>query len=228
MSVLLFIFLGCFIGSFNGIRQYLAVGAIMFAIQYTIEGKPKHFYFACAIAFLCHTSAALFFVFYGLVRIKNRRLFLLILGIASIILLFSYDRIFSLIDVVRGVSEGTTSEALFAQQRVNRLRVLVAWAPVLLFLLSDELRADANEYDNVIINMVFVEAALQTVAINSSYLARFCFYTNCANILAIPALLKHHSESNKKFLSVAVYVLYFIYWLAQARDAFNINYHWCF
>lgn len=227
MSLMLYIFLGMFLGSFNAMRQYLAVAIVFFSIKYILESNWKLWVISIAIAFLFHTSAIFMLPIYWLVRMKNRRRFLLILSIMAIMAFFSYDQIFSMIDSIKGNMDGTTSERIYAQNDVSIFRVAVSWAPVLLCYFPTIVNPK-NIKDKILINYTLVAAVLQTVSMNSTYLARFCTYTTAINILTIPSLMKYQIENNRIVLQILIYLLYFVYWIAEATGPYVVTYQWCF
>ncbi len=227
MSLMLYVFLGMFLGSFNAIRQYLAVSIVFFSIRYIFETKWKPWVISICVAFLFHTSAIFILPIYWLVTIKNKKLFVLFLSIVAVIAFFSYDQIFLMIDNLKGNINGNTSERLYAQNEVSLFRVAASWAPVLLCYFPAAIRPENNK-DRILINYTLLAAILQTVSMNSTYLARFCTYTTAVNILTIPALIKYQDDNNRFVLKFLIYVLYFIYWTAEATGPYVVNYQWCF
>ena len=228
MSIILFIFMGMFLGSFNAMRQYLAAAAVFVSLMYIIEAKPVKSTLWCIIGFFCHTTAIIMIPIYWFVRIKDRKKFFIILIIISIVLFFSYDRIFAFIDAYKGLDGRSASDTLYAQHGVNVFRVLVAWAPAILCLFPTSIMHTEDPTDNILINTVFLAAAIQTISMNSAYLSRVCIYTNCAELLAIPMILKYQTANNYKVLKALIYFLYFFYWLNEATGSYLINYQWCF
>lgn len=228
MSVLLYVFLGMFLGSFNAIRQYLACAVIFFGITYILNGKAWKWILCVLLAYFCHTSAILLLPLYWLVRMKNTKRFLLIVAVVAIVAYFSYDRLFGIVDAMKGLEDRSVADRVYAQGRVNLFRVLVSWAPVLLSFFPERVFNIGDEKDRILTKFAIVAAALQTVSMNSTYLARFCTYTTATSIITIPMLLAYQGESNRKILQIVIPFLYFIYWTAEATGLYVVNYQWCF
>ena len=228
LSFMLYIFLGMFIGSFNAVRQYLACSIIFLGIGVILDGKAIKWILCVIGAFLCHTSAVFILPLYWLVRIKNRKRFIVITLVIAVIAYFSYDNIFSLIDSIKGNVDRSVADRLYAQNSVNIFRVLVSWVPVLLCYFPVKIINTEDERDRILMNFAVVAAALQTVSMNSTYLARFCTYTTASNILVIPALMKYQTANNRKVLTILILLFYFIYWTSEAAGAYVVHYQWCF
>jgi len=228
MSLFLFVFLGMFLGSFNGMRQYLACAVLFFGIRFVFENKPFKWCVCVLLAFFCHTAAMFMLPMYWLVRMKNRKKFIFVLIIVAVFAFTSYDRIFDMIDTLKGNTDVSVSDKLYAQNSVNIFRVVVAWMPVFLCYFPTKIKKGISEKDTILMNYVYVAAVFQTVSMNSTYLARFCTFTTSTNILTIPTLLKYQTSNNKKVLTILIYVGYFLYWLAEATGPFVANYQWCF
>lgn len=227
ISCFLYVFLGMFLGSFNAVRQYLACSVIFFSMRYIFEECWKKWIIGVVCAFFCHTSAIILLPLYWLVRIKDRKKFIIIAVMLSVIAFFSYDRIFALIDQIKGNVNRSVADRIYAQNSVNFFRVLVSWAPVALCYFPKNVLEVENIRDAILFKFVFLAAALQTVSMNSTYLARFCTYTTATGILSIPALIKYQSQSNRRILIPLILILYFIYWTAEATGPYTINYQMC-
>ena len=132
-AILLFIFIGCWHGSFNGIRQYLAAAIIFAGIRYLKERKFWKYALVVFIAFLFHASAIVmifaYFIAYNRIDFKN----IVILIIGCIIVLASFDRILSFAGFVldQEFQDSWLVGDTYITRSVNIFRVLVAISPAI-------------------------------------------------------------------------------------------------
>lgn len=229
LSVFLYVFLGMFIGSFNAIRQYLGVAIVFWGIRYVLNKEFIKWCLCIIMAFLCHTSALFVLPIYFLVRIKSKKKFFLIAVLISVVAYFSYDKLFAMIDIMKGYDSGSVADRIYATNSVSIFRVLMSWVPfVLCCFPKNILDEKLPEKDQILINYTFLIACLQTVSMNSTYLARFCTYTTAVNIITIPCILKHQSKNNHKVLYWLLLIIYLLYWTAEATGPYVVNYQWIF
>ncbi len=225
-SILLYIFLGEWHGSFNAVRQYLAAGCIFYGVRFVIKGNIWKWSLCVACAFFFHNSALLMWPMYYLVRAEeNIRLYIVILVIAVIFYL-SYDEIFLLIDRVNESVKRSIADSVYSLAHVNRLRILTAWAIVLFRFFPQRIRTRDNIQNRVFLNFSLLNAALLTASMDSAYLARFCIYTDAFNILAIPCILGHYRGKEKFSVGAIILLLFIVYWYFEATGPYLVNYQW--
>ncbi|MCD8012200.1 MAG: EpsG family protein [Lachnospiraceae bacterium] len=227
LSAYLFIFLGCWLGSFNAVRQYLAATFLFLGLRYVIKGSFWKWCLFVILAVLCHTTSIIMLPIYFLVRMKDEKNFYIISFAIMVVLFFSYDRIFSAIDLLRQHETYSVAERIYAQNQVSIFRILVAWVPVLLRFFPEKIEP-TNMQDRVILNYSFMHAILLTAAMNSSYLGRIQIYLMPYNALAIPLLIMRQKDegSNRNVILIVTFIAYFLYWTFEARGTYVVNYQW--
>lgn len=229
LSILLYIFLGCWHGCFNGVRQYLAA-AVLFAGHHCI--KEKKFLQWCVVVFLAsmfHITAIIgvFFYFFPKIKISFKQLFLSIIGIY--VGLQVYEKIFSFIGLLKndtldftGVGSG------YLTNSISPFRIAVAWIPVLFFLVFKKHYDLEDEKKHFYINMSLLHAILMTAASNSTYLGRVGIYTGVYNTIVWPLLIKEVEPRSRKVLLFIMLICYFLYWRTEATGPTLINFQWIF
>ncbi len=229
LSILLYVFLGCWHGCFNGVRQYLAA-AILFAGHCFIkERKFWQYLIVVFLASMCHVTAVVgvIFYFYPLIKISIRNILISVsLGVAGIYL---YDAIFSLIGFLKSDTfdfTGVGSEYL--TNSVNSFRIIVTWVPVLFFIIFKKYYDTNNKKFQFYINMSILHAILMTVAMNSTYLGRVGIYTGIYNTIAWPLLLQKVEPNGKKILVFLMLIFYFVYWRTEVTGPTLTNFQWIF
>ena len=211
-SVLLYLFIGCWHGCFNGIRQFLAMSIIFAGHRFLYEKKFWKYAMVVFIAMCFHKTAIIMLPIYFLWNKKlDIKTIFMSMGVA-IIIRYSYDSIFSFVSFLQG-SEVDTGFS-YATSSVNSLRVLVTLAP--LFLIWISLKGKFMEEDleaKFYAFMVIINAMFSFATTNSAYLARAMIYTEIFQVLAYPRLLICFDDNSKKIAQMLICGLFLIYWL---------------
>ena len=229
LSIMLYIFLCCWHGCFNGVRQYLAA-AILFAGHFFI--KEKKFGWWCGVVFLasmCHITAVVGIIFYFFPKTKISVKQLILSLFFIYVGLQVYDRIFDFIGFLKsdtfdfsGVGSG------YLTNSISPFRIAVAWIPVIFFWFFNKYYNREDEKFKFYMNMSLLHAVFMTVAINSTYLGRIGIYTGVYNTLTWPLLIKRVEPRSQKLLVVLMLILYFLYWRTEAIGPTLVNFRWLF
>lgn len=227
-STLLYIFIGTWHGSFNGVRQYLACAIIFSGHSYIIKKDFIKYLMVIIIASLFHQSAIVMILLYYVPQKKMnpQSIFLIMLAVATILL--SYDFLFQILETVAEIRNEAFVVTSYTTRSINPLRIAVTLAPILLyyFLSSNKLFLDEDYF---YINVMFVNFAVFLIASNSAYLARFGIYTNIFLVLSIPRLLKNEDNRSSKLFQFTILLSYFIYWFYEVYRTPNLtNFQWIF
>ncbi len=219
-ATLLYLFLGCWHGSFNGIRQYLASAIIFSGIRYIKEKQFWKYALTVFIAFLFHTSAIIMIFAYFITHweIRFRNIAFLIIG--SVVILFSFNGVLELAGFLLKQNYGINSA--YITRSVNGLRILVAVAPAIFFLIFYWNREKTND-QKMWLNLLILNGIMMFATSNSAYLARMGIYTTPFLALGIPELLKEISFRNRNILRVVILLLYVIFWWYDISQAGALN-----
>lgn len=224
LAVLFFVFLGCWHGSFNAVRQCMAAAIAFCGFQYARDKKFVKYILIILLAFLFHRSAIIMLPLYFLINndIKFKNILLLIL--ATVAVLLSYEYIMPMIGVL---TEQEYSESnMYIWSSVNILRILVACAPAIMFLVLRMGKVDSKE-EKQYINILVFHAVLMVMSSQSAYLARSGLYSSFYCVIAIPEMLKKTSKSNKKFVTGFMLVMYLVFWLYEIKGSDSLsNFQW--
>ncbi|WP_249594890.1 EpsG family protein [Peribacillus frigoritolerans] len=225
LSILLFIFMGFWHGSFNGIRQYLACAILFAGHRYIIDRKLIKYIFVVFAASAFHTTALVMFFLYFVPIKKIGIKQIILISIGSIALLYSYNFVFSFIEALRG---RPVSSILYITNDVTVFRVAVMFAPILVyFFLTSKNKLDNN--DMFYINLLFINAALMLGTSGSAYLARLSIYTNIFATLAFPRLLYIQDKYLEFIIRSLIIFLYAIFWYIDVSGSNTLsNFQWIF
>ena len=225
-SIFLFITLGIWTSTFNGIRQYLAVAIIFLGYKFIIQKQLVAWLTIVLIASLFHLSAIVCVVFYFLANreINQKQVFLCLF--IAIVLLLSYDRIWGFIRLGR---KDINTEAIYASHGISIIRVLVSWVPIIIYFLFCNRGCINDRRNNFFINMSLINAMIITAASNSAYFARIYSYSNMFNLVSIPLVLASiTSMDNKRIIKRTVTIMYLFYWIYGLRVGVALDYRWIF
>ena len=224
-AILLYIFIGAWQGSFNGVRQYLACAVLFAGHRYILNKKFLKYSLVVLIASIFHISSLSMIILYFIPRKKLGIRNLLFLITLSLIVIYSYGFIFEFIEAYKESSIISTS---YAQREVSLLRVLVAFAPLLLYFTLTN-KSKLSKEDSFYINLLFVNAAVMLATSQSAYLARFALYTNVFTIFGIPRLININDKYSRLLLQFIIIVLYAVFWYIEVSKTSNlVNFRWIF
>ena len=187
VSILLYVFIGAWHGSFNGVRQYLAAAVLFAGHRFIFERKFWKYLFVVLIASLCHTTALIMIPVYFIVGRELNYKTIVLIVVGAIAMSLSYDFLFDIMSEIKGSEQEGYD---YMQTNVSILRVAVAFAPLALgAVLYKQIRVDKETL--FYISMTLMNAAFLFATSGSAYLARVGIYTEIYTVLAIPKILKY-------------------------------------
>ena len=221
-SFSLFILLGIWASSFNGIRQYLASAIIFGGYRCIIEERLKYWCFIVALASLFHMTAWIILPIYFIARRNADLKQVLLCAFFSVALLSFYDTIWGLVETLKG---DVNENSIYASHGINIFRVLCSWVPVILYIGFRDRGIILSAKENFFINMSVINASLMTIASNSAYLGRVCIYTNIFNVIAIPIIVDNLKTQNKSMIYIVLFLFYLLYWMYSLKVSVGLEYH---
>ncbi len=219
LGLMLYIFIGAWHGSFNGVRQYAAAAIIFAGHRFILQKKFWKYAAVVLLASLFHITALIMLPIYFLANQKLSIKNLIIFVIIAVVMRYSYDFFFEIMSVIK---EKDQSQYAYMQESVTIFRVLVAFAPIALALL---VRKDffEDKENTFYFTMLLLNATFMFATSGSAYLARVGIYTDIYATLAFPKMLKGMKKSDQMLLMVLILALYFIFWYYEVskRPALN-------
>lgn len=228
LSVALYIFIGAWHGSFNGIRQYIAASILFAGHRLVYERKFWKYLIVVLIAMAFHrTSIVMLPLYFILSRELNWKTVIeLIIGI--IVIRLSYDNLLSTMAFFKGSTYDTYSNMAYMNRDVNLIRVLVVLAPLIIPLLGYKTETINDKETRFYIMWVLVAGGLMIGTSGSAYLARITIYANMCTVIAMPKFLQFFSEGSRKNARIIILFLYFIYWIYDLYSQGILNFIWWF
>ena len=124
LSIMLFIFIGTWHGSFNGIRQYLAAAVVFAGHRYIYIRKFWKYLIVVIIAMAFHRTAIIMLPVYFIANRKINMKNIMLVVVAVIAIRFSYDYLFQIMSFFKGKD---TSQFAYMNSAVNPLRIAVTF-----------------------------------------------------------------------------------------------------
>lgn len=224
LAAALFIVMGFWHGSFNGVRQYLAAAILFSGYGFLKDRQFRQYCLVVFAAFLFHRSAIVMLPVYFFVHRKINQINLCIIVIA-LALIKVYSRFF--LPIAGWIMEKQYSpDGGYASQQVNILRIIVECIPVIVFLFmywGEEL----SESETFHMNLLIIHASLRVLTMNSALLYRTGIYTTLFAAMAIINLLDGLTDGNRRIIMSGITGLYFCLWWYDLSISSNLNsFHW--
>ena len=225
LAIALYILIGCWHNSFNGLRQYLAASILFAGHGFLKERKLIKWIIVVGIASLFHRTAIVLFPVYFVADEKLDWKRIIIIVVFTIVLLLSSDVLFSIMEDLKGKDQ---SQLEYANRSVKSLRIIVTFAPLALAVIRG--KEFFKDPENAFyIKMLIINAGFMLATSSSAYLARVGIYTEIYTAMGIPRLIKGMSTKNKNIWIVIIVGLYIIFWWYELSSrASLVNWHWLF
>ena len=211
VSMLVFLFLGDWAGSFNGVRQYLAAAVLFAGHRFIVKRRIISYLLVVLLASLFHRTALVMIIPYFLFTRKPDLTQFILLAAGALIIRLSYDIVFALIGSYKGTIVNFKDQ--YITNSINPLRIAVCFIPVILFLLTNN-KQSVNKEQTVYINALFFNAFAMLAAAGSTYLGRVGLYTGAMVTIGYGHLFKTIPEGkNRRIIILAVMTVLLVYWL---------------
>lgn len=229
MSLFLFYATGIYLGTMNGLRQYIVVAVFFFATKYIVENKPIRYIVLVLLMSTIHTSA-LFMLpvfFFARKKVWNASTVLYIAAVLFLVANFSSvlqnSEIFLENTVYDSYIENLKTDT---ESGANILRVLVMLVPPAISFIYRK-RVDQDDiYYRVYSNIMLLNAFIYLFASYNWLFARFAMYTNIYSILFYPYILKKAFRAgNNKMIKGAMIALFCLFLVFEIRTTPYISYY---
>ncbi|MDQ0253160.1 transmembrane protein EpsG [Evansella vedderi] len=223
LSLYVYITLGYFLVSMNGVRQYLAAAIIFAATKYLIEGDWKRYMLIVLFASTIHQTALILIPIYFIVRMPAWSKITYVLLITSILIVIGFDTFLNILFIAM---EGTQYEGYkeFQAEGANFLRVIVVAVPIVVAYLGKEKLKDILPSSDVIVNMAVLGLLFMIISTQNWIFARFSIYFGLYQLILVSWIVKLFKEKDQKLIYYGILVCYFIYFYFEHAISLNINY----
>ena len=214
ISMLLFVFLGDWTGSFNGIRQYLAAAIVFAGHRYILERK-----------FIPYLLTVMILPYFLFARKPDATQFV-ILAAGAIIIRFSYTIVMNLIELYKG-SIINWSDAYMTRE-INPLRIAVSFIPVVLFFSTCD-RKHMSKTQEFYINSLFFHAFAMLASMGSAYFGRIGIYTSAMTCIGYGYMFRMIPQNKHRSTVILVaFLVFLVYWIYSLQSVDLRNFRWIF
>ena len=226
VSVLIFLFLGDWTGSFNGIRQYLAAAIVFAGHRYILKRKFVPYLLTVVLAMLFHKSAIVMILPYFLYARKPDTTQFIILAAGAVLIRFSYELVMQLVELFKGTIIDWTDA--YMTRDINPLRIAVGFVPVILFFTSCD-RKRMNKTQEFYINSLFFNAFAMLAGMGSAYFGRIGIHTSAMTCIGYGYLFQLIPKGKHKNIVITVWLIVLaVYWIYSLQSDSLHSFNWVF
>ena len=140
-------------------------------------------------------------------------------------MIFSYDFLFSIVGIIKD-SETGGADTTYAQNEIHPLRILIAFAPILLYFFLLFQKKGFTGTENFYMGFIFVRAAVIFGTANSAYLNRASIYFAPFICIGLSLLVQKFPQNQQFLLKTIILILYLIVWIYI--EAMGLEWQWIF
>lgn len=223
LSLYVYITIGYFLVSMNGIRQYLAAAIVFAATKFIIDGHFKKYLLVVLLAATIHQTALILIPIYFIVRKPAWSKSTYILLVLSIFIVIGFNEFMDfLFKAIEDTQYGGYKS--FEAEGASKMRVAVALVPVLLAYLSRDKLNSIFPKNNVIINMSILSLVFMIISTQNWLFARFSIYFGLYQLILISWIVKVFAKKDQKLVYYGILVCYFIYFYFEHVISLNVYY----
>ena len=213
---------------FNGMRQFVAVCIILFAVPFILKKKYIPAILVILLASAMHQSALIMIPFVIIAQGKAWN-FKTLLYLAGVLIAVAYIGNFTTIlnDVLEETqyADVVDNYQAWGDDGTNPFRVAVYALPAILsFFLRPHINYENDPVINLSVNMSILSTGLYVISMFSSGLiiGRLPIYTSLFNYVLLPWEIDHgFSESSRKILYVGMFIAYLGFFYYQMHIAWG-------
>ncbi len=226
-GTLMYILIGSYLAQCNGMRQMMAVSIVFSGYGFLKEKRFFPYLILCLFAMLFHVSAIIMIPLYFIYTAKTSVPLIFVIAVVSVVLMFSYDRIFDAVAFLR--DEESLDISTYHTTSIKILRVAVASAPMLFYLIMYLINKNLLPKNNVLINATVLNAFLFICSANSAYLARAGLFTEIFMCLSVAGFSINMDEKDKYITTVILIICYGAYFYFNTTMSAGLYpYRWVF
>lgn len=223
ISLYVYITLGMFTVSMNGIRQYLAAAIVFTTTKFILNGDWKKFFIIVLFASTIHKTALILLPIYFIVRreawTKTTFSFLTF----GVIIAIGYGQFSSaLFSVIENSQYGHYQN--FSEGGANIIRVAVSGIPLIFAFLGREKLRELWPKSDYIVNLTLLGFIFMVISTQNWIFARFNIYFGLFSLILTSWLLHLFTERNRRFIYYCLLLFYFIYFYYESVIALHIEY----
>ncbi len=214
IAVLIFCFL-FYQGSYNAMRQWLAIAIIIFGIKYLYEKNALKFGLTIAVAMLFHRTAIIAVTLYVLRLILPKQSGILkqtVIILATVLFVLLYQKIFNLAITSGIVSNKYMRYVEGEEVGVSFVHTIIRIPPIALSLaLYDQMKQE-NEYHVYWFIVLLIDLILAQLGSITTYASRIAEYFTIARIFELSIACKIGNVKERGIVKILVISYVVLFW----------------
>ncbi|MDR2531860.1 MAG: EpsG family protein [Oscillospiraceae bacterium] len=206
-----------FAQSMNLMRQYLAVGVLLFGLEFIKQKKHVKFLLFVLLAVSFHYSAVVCVIYIVLYKLVIKKGLFLALSAVLVLILLNFRRVLTLITQLEALGQYTRYiGGRFDMSDSTRPIKIVLALLILIFLVINAKRQSESEdiNHNFIINMLLTWAAVEALATSSYIFTRSAPYFDFVATIAVAKALVSIKETKLRVMfTLIVYAMMIAYFI---------------
>ena len=217
-SVYLFYTMSIFLWMVNGMRQFIAITIILFAVDWLIQKKTVPFMIVVLIAYNFHSSAILWVPVYFMIHFKPwSAKFLICAALLTFAIIFVSNS---------SLLNNTDYDYIATSNRsgINPFRLAVSMViPVIAYTRKDIIEEKNDPLVNLLINISVISVGCYVVGMfTNGVAARIAAYFDIFSLILLPWLLKKaFDESMGRTIAIVSFIGYFVFFWYTMYGAKN-------
>ncbi|WP_227936344.1 EpsG family protein [Alkalihalobacillus deserti] len=209
LSLYVYITIGYFLVSMNGIRQYLAAAIIFAATKFIINGDFKKYLLVVLLASTIHQTALILIPIYFVVRRPAWSKTTYLLLFLSIIIVSGFNEFMNLLfTAIEDTKYGEYKD--FQEGGASTLRVGVAFVPIILAFIGRDKLKELFPKSDVIVNMSLLSVVFMIISTQNWIFARFSIYFGLYQLILVSWIVKLFVEKDQRLIYYGILVCYYV------------------
>lgn len=231
LSVFFFFTIGIYYTSMNGIRQFIAVGIVIFATKFLFSPKKYHFLFFLIfviIAYFFHTSSLFMIPLYLVCRRRawSPSTFMIVAGgIAALIFVSLF--LPSFLDMLEETNYSQYSDGWFTNGTEGGANILRVGFQAIPMVLAAIYRKELKQYGavaEILTNISVIHFAIFLVSLYNWIFARFAFYTYIYVVILLSLIFGTVlRDKSQKGWNALLYIAYMFFFFRDSQGIASYN-----
>lgn len=206
LSVLILFISGLYFDSFNGIRQYIAIGIFLVSLKYINENNFKKYLFCIAAAATFHTSSIILIPAYFLRKINIRKEYLIGIALIGFVLQNQIlNAIYYLMSFITKYNNYLIRDTVANQVSFSASGLLLS-VVALIVMLPVEKKIKEKEIGNLYYNMAIIGVAIALMSGFLPFAERLLYYTKNLYVISIPYTLTLYKSAKSRSIFKYAYI----------------------
>lgn len=211
MSIFLFITMYFYYSSFNGLRQFIAIGITFLGLKYIEQRNFRAYMTYIFIACLFHSSAIVMLIAYFIVNNNFRNnTYFIILSISIIIYSFLPTILNIIFKIIPRYSKYSGNGLnIFLNEGSHWMHSVILLIIFLISILFKDKLVNLDKKNNIYINFIFFATIFQIFGMKSVLFSRVVYYFSIYSIILIPSIVSITIKKLKPIVYMFILLVFY-------------------